>query len=117
MFVGNVRFEHALTAGRDGVDVITSVGWAQRVTRAVSIGAEAMGEDIEGFWEKGEAEGGARVFAGPALHVAPPGSKLQVSLVGGPMIHGTRNNNSSDAPRALAGSRAYAARASVAYSF
>ena len=117
MLVGNVRFERALTTGRDGIDVITSLGWAQRVTRALNIGAEVMGEDLEGFWENDEAEGGARLFVGPALHVAPPGSKLQLSLVGGPMIHATRNNYSSSAPRALAGSKGYAARASLAYSF
>ena len=66
---------------------------------------------------QGVQQGGARLFVGPALHVAPPGSKLQLSLVGGPMIHATRNNYSSNAPRALAGSKGYAARASLAYSF
>jgi hypothetical protein len=117
MFVGNVRFEHALTAGRDDIDVITSLGWAQRVTRAVGVGAEAVGEDLEGFWEKGEAEGGARVFVGPAIHVAPPGAKFQLSLLAGPVIRGARNDNSNYAPRALTGNKGYAARASLTYSF
>ncbi len=117
MFIGNVRFEHALTAGRDGIDLITSLGWAQRVTRAVGIGAEAVGEDLEGFWEKDEAEGGARVFVGPAIHVAPPGAKFQLSLLGGPVIRGTRNDNSNYAPRALTSGKGYAARASLTYSF
>lgn len=117
MFIGNVRFEHALAAGRDDIDVITSVGWAQRVTHAVGIGAEVLGEDLEGFWEKDEAEGGARIFVGPAIHVSPPGTKFHLSLLAGPVIRGTYNDNSNYAPRALTGNKGYAARASLTYSF
>ncbi len=67
---GNLLLQHPLTAGRDAVDVITSVGWAARVTPALSIGVEGIGEDVEGFWNPEEAEGGSRILIGPSIHLA-----------------------------------------------
>jgi hypothetical protein len=68
---GNALFQKPLSSERDAVDVITSVGWARKITRAVSLGVEAIGEDFEGFWDSEEAEGGARLLAGPSLHISP----------------------------------------------
>src|SRR6185436_9563651 len=68
---GNVRFERALSRGRDGIDLVTSLGWLRRVGSTVQVGLEGVGEDLEGLWEAEEAEGGAKLFVGPSLHVAP----------------------------------------------
>jgi len=40
---------------------ITSVGWARKLPHGVSLGIEAIGKDLEGFWDSKEAEGGALV--------------------------------------------------------
>jgi hypothetical protein len=86
----NVIFEKPFSAGRDVVDLITTVGIARRITPAVHLGVELVGEDLEGFWEADEAEGGARVLAGPSLPIAPAGRRWQLSVAGGPMMHATR---------------------------
>ena len=51
MLFGNVSFERAFEPTRDSVDVITSIGWLRRVGSAVHVGAEALAEDLEGFWD------------------------------------------------------------------
>ena len=86
---GNLLLQHPLAAGRDAVDVITSVGWAARLTSSMSLGVEAIGEDVEGFWNPDEAEGGSRILLGPSLHLAPAGKAWQLSLAGGPTFHPT----------------------------
>jgi hypothetical protein len=100
---GNVVFEMPLAApGRDAVDIITTVGWARRLTPAVALGVEGLGEDLEGFWDPHEAEGGARVLVGPALHIAPGGRRWQFSATGGPIFHSpTAPTTMSDALRDL----------------
>src|SRR5262245_34602537 len=35
---GNLLFQKPMSSGRDAVDLITSVGWARRVSRSVSLG-------------------------------------------------------------------------------
>jgi hypothetical protein len=115
---GNVRFERALGERRDGVDVVTSVGWLRRVGSAVHVGAEAVGEDLEGFWEAEEAEGGAKLFAGPSIHLSPAGRPWSASLVGGPIVYATQTGRASGAARSLgANGNRYAVRLSLAYSF
>ena len=57
---GNALFEKPYSAGRDAVDLITTVGVSRRVLPAFYAGVEMIGEDLEGFWEIEEAEGGAR---------------------------------------------------------
>jgi hypothetical protein len=81
---GNLLFQKPLSAARDTVDVISSVGWAARLTPTWAIGVEAIGEDLEGFWDPLEAEGGARLLVGPSVHVAPPQKRRQLSVAGGP---------------------------------
>jgi hypothetical protein len=98
---GNLLLEHPLATGRDAFDVITSIGWAARVTPALAIGVEGIGEDLEGFWDPTEAEGGARLLVGPSVHVAPQGKRWQLSVTGGPTFHPTTTTGSSDALREL----------------
>ncbi|MEP6593334.1 MAG: hypothetical protein ABJC51_06555, partial [Acidobacteriota bacterium] len=94
---GNLLFQKPFATGRDAVDLITSVGWAARLTPTLSIGVEAIGEDLEGFWDPSEAEGGARLLAGPSLHIAPPQQRWQFSVAGGPTFHATTSGRASEA--------------------
>jgi hypothetical protein len=115
---GNVRFERPLQQGRDAIDLITTLGWTHRVGTAVHAGVEAVGEDLEGFWEPEEAEGGAKLFVGPSLRVAPPQASWSVSMAGGPVVYATRSGRTSPAARPLeARDNAYTVRVSFGYSF
>jgi hypothetical protein len=117
---GNALFEKPLSIDRDTVDLITTIGVARRVTRAMHVGLEMIGEDLEGFWDPNEAEGGARLLVGPSIRFAPPSAKWQVGAAGGPMIHATHSAVISDATRSLpaaAGKDGYAVRASLSYAF
>ena len=99
---GNLLFEMPLAAPtRDPVDVIMSVGWAARLTPALAIGVEGLGEDLEGFWDPTEAEGGGRVLVGPSVHVAPSNGKWQFTVAGGPVFHASGDKRSSAAWRDL----------------
>jgi len=118
LLFGNLRLEKAFETGRDAVDLITSLGWNYRVGGALQLGVEALGEDLEGFWDPQEAEGGARLFVGPSVHWAPPGRKLQASLAGGPIVHATRSPRTSDASRPLgASANGWSVRASLGWAF
>ena len=96
---GNLLFQKPLASDRDAVDLITSVGWARKLSRGVSLGVEAIGEDLEGFWESEEAEGGARLLVGPSLHVSPAGRRWQLTATGGPLFHPSDTGRSSGAFR------------------
>jgi hypothetical protein len=98
---GNVLFQKALSEGRDELDLITSVGWARKFSRGFSLGVEAIGEDLEGFWDSAEAEGGARLLLGPSFHVAPTGRRWQMTATGGPVFHPSDTGRASDALRDL----------------
>jgi len=117
---GNALFEKPFSIGRDSVDLITSFGVARRLLPALYTGVELIGEDLEGFWEVEEAEGGARVLIGPSIRVAPTGKRWQVSAASGPVIHATRSGRSSEATRGLPHSgsgNGYAVRAALSYGF
>jgi hypothetical protein len=117
---GSALFEKPFSTGRDAVDLITTFGLSRRVTSAVHAGIELFGEDLEGFWARDEAEGGARLMIGPSIRITPPARRWQVSLAGGPMIHATRSGRTSEASRGLpssGGRSGYAARASLGYGF
>ena len=98
---GNVLFQKPMSSARDTVDLITSVGWAKRLSRGVSLGAEAIGEDLEGFWDSEEAEGGARLLVGPSLHIAPADRRWQFIATGGPLFHPSDTGRASAAFRDL----------------
>jgi hypothetical protein len=117
---GNALFEKPYSDFRDAVDLITTVGVARHVYRALHVGLEAIGEDLEGFWDPNEAEGGARLLIGPSLRIAPASRSWQLSVAGGPVIHATNSASSSTALRSLPsanGQNGYAVRASLGYVF
>jgi hypothetical protein len=68
---GNAVFEKPLSTDRDALDLVTTFGVARRLTSALHAGLEFIGEDLEGFWEVDEAEGGARLLIGPSVRIAP----------------------------------------------
>jgi hypothetical protein len=98
---GNVLFQKPMAADRDTVDLITSVGWARKLPHGVSLGVESVGEDLEGFWESDEAEGGTRLLVGPSLHISPTGQRWQLTATGGPMFHPSDTGHASGAFRDL----------------
>ncbi len=99
---GNLLFQKPLAdPTRDALDLITTVGWARRLTPSVALGVEGIGEDLEGFWDPNEAEGGARLLVGPSLHIAPSGRRWQFNATGGPVFHPGDSRSTSDALRDL----------------
>jgi hypothetical protein len=113
----NVRVERPLAEGRDGLDLITSIGWHHRLGGGLAAGIEAVGEDLEGFWEAEEAEGGARLFVGPSLRFAAS-PRVFASLCGGPIVRATRTDRRSDAARGLpSGDDGYTVRLMVGWVF
>ncbi len=59
-------------AGRDALDVMTSVALSYGILDWLRIGGEVAVEDMEGFWEPGEAEGGAKLLFGPTFAFTLP---------------------------------------------
>lgn len=115
---GNLRLEKPFTAGRDSLDLITTAGWLHKIGPAIHLGLEAIGEDLEGLWDPDEAEGGAKLFVGPSLHLAPAGRPFYASLCGGPILYATHSPFWSGAPRPLAASgNGYTVRISLGYAF
>jgi hypothetical protein len=98
---GNVILQHALSPGRDPLDLLLTAGVARRIASRASLGVEGIGEDLEGFWDAAEAEGGARLLIGPSLHVWSPGRTWQFLCAAGPTLHPRGNGRSSDALRDL----------------
>lgn len=86
---GNVLFEHTFLDNRDAVDVIMNLGLQYCLIGNLYGGIETVGQDLEGFWDKEEAEGGARLLVGPSLNLAPKRSRFSFSLCGGPVIQAT----------------------------
>jgi hypothetical protein len=83
-------------------------GYADRTTEPFGfdgveqrLGVEAIGEDLEGLWEAEEAEGGAKLYIGPAIHWARSDGRLWASLGGGPVVYASRSDARSPAPRPL----------------
>ena len=116
---GNVLFQKPMSSERDALDLITSAGWAWKLSPGVTLGVEAIGEDLEGFWDSEEAEGGARLLAGPSLHISPVGRRWQLTATGGPMFHPSDTHRSSGAFRDLPPETrraSYAFKASVSIS-
>ncbi len=116
-FGGNMRFEKAFDRNRDNIDLITSAGFHHRIAGNFFGGVEAVGEDLEGFWEADEAEGGAKLLIGPSVNLMPQGSRFSFSLCGGPIFYATKSSVIlSEAVRDLAASRnGYTIRAQVAF--
>jgi len=89
---GNLRFEKAFDKTRDKLDFISSFGFQHRISNQWYLGFEALGQDLEGFWEKDEAEGGAKLMIGPSINLVPDNSRLSFSFAGGPVFYATRSS-------------------------
>ncbi|PWS28608.1 hypothetical protein DHW03_01795 [Pedobacter yonginense] len=90
--LGNLRFEKAFDKTRDKLDFISAIGFQHRIADGLFLGFEALGQDLEGFWEEDEAEGGAKVMIGPSINLSPNQSKLSFTLAGGPVFYATRSS-------------------------
>ena len=88
---GNLRVEKAFSGSRDEIDLVTSLGFQHRLTGPVFAGIEAMGQDLEGFWDTAEAEGGAKLLIGPSINITPENSRLSFSASGGPVFYATHS--------------------------
>jgi len=107
----SVNFERPVSEARDEVDLLTSAGWMKPFGSRFQAGVEVCGQDLEGFWEEEEAEGGASFFVGPTVTVRGGGSPWGLSIAGGPVFHATSSSLTSEAPRPLpAGRNGYAFR-------
>jgi hypothetical protein len=113
-FDGNLTLEKASQPGRDPLDVILSVGWSHQVYRGLSLGVEALGQDLEGFWDPLEAEGGARILLGPSLHLTA--GAWEGGIAGGYVFRPTVSPLSSPADRQIGLDR-YAIQVSLGRAF
>jgi hypothetical protein len=120
--MSNLRLERALGGPsaelRDGIDVITTAGAAHDIAGGMRLGLEAVGEDLEGFWDRNEAEGGAKLMIGPTLRVAPDATRWNFLVGTGAVMQLTNSTRSPglDGPaRDLQTRSGYIVRGSVAY--
>lgn len=101
MAYGNVLLEKPLSSDRDAVDIMFTLGASYDLSRSLRIGLEAVGQDLEGFWDDEEAEGGARLFVGPTASLAIEGTPWNITVGGGAIIRATTSNRLSSAFRDL----------------
>ena len=114
---GNLLLEKSLASDRDNIDVITSLGFQYHLTGSLYGGLEAVGEDLEGFWEEDEAEGGAKVLVGPSVNLVPNHSKFSFSVSGGPVMYATHSEvTNPNAIRELPSQTGLTVRARIIFS-
>lgn len=111
--VANATFEKSLSSRRDAIDIITSAAWMHGATDGVQVGLEAVGQDLEGFWEPEEAEGGARLFFGPVLTIPLAREGWRFSFGGGPVLRATSSPQTSEASRPVSDRSGYVLRMRV----
>ena len=99
----NVLFEKANAPNRDPFDLIVSVGWMRHISSQFSVGVETIGQDLEGFWEQEEAEGGSRLLVGPSVHFDM--GAWEAGVAGGYVFRPTFNRLNSSADRPLGSNR------------
>jgi len=113
---GNVLFEKAFASNRDAIDVIFSAGVHYSFFPGFYGGFEAIGEDLEGFWDKEEAEGGAKLLVGPSLNLVPKKSRFSFSVSGGPVFYATQNQvTNAEAMRELTGQSGLMIKARIVF--
>jgi hypothetical protein len=124
LVAGNLRLERPFTrAGgtrslsRDALDVITTVGFTREISTNVRLGVESVAEDLEGFFEPDEAEGGAKLMLGPSVGLGHRSARWSLTVAGGPVVQLTRSNTSpaGGAVRDLATRSGYVIRTSFGY--
>ncbi|MEI6678544.1 MAG: hypothetical protein WCL21_08055 [Mariniphaga sp.] len=87
----NLLVEKAFAGNRDAMDIITTLGFHYRLLGTLYGGFETAGEDLEGFLDPQEAEGGAKLLLGPSINMTTNNSRLCFSVSGGPVFYGTHN--------------------------
>jgi hypothetical protein len=117
MVNGNLLLEKPMSGGRDAIDLITTVGAGRRFGSAVTMSVEAVGQDLEGFWDPEEKDGGARLMVGPSLSIAPPTARWQLTVGGGPIVRASRSDFSSGADRPLPLGNGYVIRSGVGFNW
>ena len=117
MVNGNLMLEKPMSGDRDAVDLISTVGAGRRFGTAVTMSVEAVGQDLEGFWDPEEKDGGARLMVGPSLSIAPPTARWQLTVGGGPIVRASRSDFSSGADRPLPTRNGYVLRSAVGFNW
>ncbi len=83
----SLGFRHEYT----GDDVaLARIVASRALTQRVWLGVEAVGSDLEGFFETDEAEGGATVLIGPTVALGVT-DHWRLLLGGGPVVRATTN--------------------------
>jgi hypothetical protein len=97
---GSFVLERAVSSAsrHDAADIVTTIGWSRRVGNRVSLGVEGIGQDLEGFWDPAEADGGAKLLVGPSLRAQSTSGRWTASLTAGPVIHTVSNVPPHGAP-------------------
>lgn len=98
---GNFLLEKPFSEQRDELDLFLTTGWSYNVSPSLQLGFEAVGQDLEGFWDENEAEGGATLFIGPIVAAAIPTTPWTFTAGAGPIIRATQTSRASYAPRDL----------------
>jgi hypothetical protein len=114
---GNLLLEKPMSGERDAVDLITSAAAGRRLGSAITMSVEAVAQDLEGFWDPEERDGGARLMVGPSIAVAPPGTRWQLTVGGGPIVRATRTDFVSGADRPLPTRNGYVVRSAVGFNW
>jgi hypothetical protein len=79
----NLQGEKIFATGRDALDTMAMAGASLRVLPFLRVGAEYVGQDLEGMFEEDEAEGGARHMVGPSAALDLEGGRYQLAVAGG----------------------------------
>ncbi len=113
---GNLLLEKSFASDRDAIDVITSMGLQYHFGGSLYGGIEAVGEDLEGFWDEEEAEGGAKLLVGPTINLIPNHSRFTFSAAGGPVMYATHSElTNPDAIRELPSQTGLTIRARIIF--
>jgi hypothetical protein len=84
----NVRGAHYFHEGRDPIDISVAAGISIRATRLFRVGAEYVGEELEGVSDPDEADtaGGGRHYVGPSAQLSLIDNRLRLSATVGPVF-------------------------------
>jgi len=96
---GSVVVERTLSSAfkHDAADIVTSLGWSRRIKPGFTAGVEAIAQDLEGLWDPTESDGGAKLLAGPSLHVQSQRGNWSANLTAGPVVQTIARASSSEA--------------------
>lgn len=109
----DVLIEHPFVSGRDAVDIVTTVAASRALSNRVWLGVEAVGSDLEGFWDSEEAEGGATLLVGPTL-AASLTERWRLVVGGGAVLRATTDRALATSPSLTSPHRAgYVLRTSL----